>query len=107
MSNELLAALAQAVIDGEPEDVRRRTILALEAGLDPLQIVEQGLVRGITVVGDKFGCGELWLPELLRGAEAMEAGMREVEEPLLARGGQRQGLGTVVLGTVKIGRAHV
>lgn len=92
--------LRSAVIDGEPSLVRKLTEDALRAGLSPLQIVEDGLSEGIRRVGEEFQKGTYFLPDLVRGARSMEAGL-EVLEPLLAGAGeQRSTLGRVVLGTV-------
>lgn len=100
MSSDLLGELRVAVVDGEPSAVRELTEAALEGGLTALTIVEEGLVEGIRQVGERFQNGTYFLPDLVRGARSMEAGL-EVVEPLLEAGGeQRKTLGKVVLGTV-------
>lgn len=100
MSTDVLDRLRAAVIDGEPSAVRALAEEAVAAGLRPLSIVEEGLAEGIRKVGEEFQKGTYFLPDLVRGARSMEAGL-EVLEPLLAGSGdQRKTHGRVVLGTV-------
>jgi corrinoid protein of di/trimethylamine methyltransferase len=56
---------------------------------------------GITFAGDQFGCGQMFLPDLLASAEAMKAAMSVLEPEMLKRGSEREVLGKVVLGTAK------
>lgn len=100
MSQELYDKLAQAVIDGEPEDAEALARQALELGLDPLTCINEGLTRGIQRVGELFGCGEYFLPELIIGADTMKAAL-DVLEPALTGDQSRQIVGKVVLGTVQ------
>jgi corrinoid protein of di/trimethylamine methyltransferase len=100
MSDEMLAKLAQAVIDGEPEDAEVLARQALDQGLDPLLCINQGLTAGIDRVGELFETGEYYLPDLILGGDAMKAAL-SVLEPALASGAGRQILGRVVLGTVE------
>ena len=51
--------------------------------MEPVQIINDGLTKGINVVGERFSAGEYFLPDLLLGAKAMEAGIN-ILEPLLA-----------------------
>ncbi|MCZ7661513.1 MAG: corrinoid protein [Thermoleophilia bacterium] len=100
MSIDILADLRAAVLDGEPAEVKQMAQRALAAGLAPLAIVQEGLTAGIREVGEEFQKGKYFLPDLVRGAHSMEAGL-EVLEPLLAGNGEaRASLGTVILGTV-------
>lgn len=100
MSDEMYAKLAQAVIDGEPEDAEQLAKDALEQGLDPLECVNQGLTKGIRKVGELFANGEYFLPELIIGAEAMKKALA-VLEPAMLGDQSREVVGRVVLGTVK------
>lgn len=81
--NELIARVSQAVIDGESADATAATRAALEAGLDPLLILNEGLMRGADEVGKRFECGEFYLPELMLAGRALKAAM-EVLNPSLA-----------------------
>ena len=100
MSQEILSKLAQAVIDGEPEDAEELAQQALDQGLDPLVCINEGLTPGMNRVGQLFESGEYFLPDLIIGGEAMKSALA-VLEPALVGGRERQVLGRVVLGTVE------
>ncbi len=100
MSEEMYAKLAQAVIDGEPEDAEQLAKEALNQGLDPLSCINEGLTKGIQIVGGLFASGEYFLPELIIGAEAMKKALA-VLEPAMAGDQSREVVGRVVLGTVE------
>ena len=100
MNDEIYQKLAQAIIDGEPEDAEALAQQALEQGIDPLECINQGLVKGIQRVGELFANGDYFLPELIIGADAMKAAL-DVLEPSLLEGQKRDVVGKVVLGTVK------
>ena len=97
---ELIDKLAQAVIDGEPEDAEELAKQALDRGLDPLTCINEGLTPGINRVGELFASGEYFLPDLVIGGEAMKVALA-VLEPALAGNQEREVLGRVVLGTVE------
>jgi corrinoid protein of di/trimethylamine methyltransferase len=100
MLEEIFAKLAQAVIDGEPEDAEAWATKALEMGLDALECINKGLTPGIDRVGELFATGEYYLPDLIIGGDAMKAALA-VLEPALTGGEGREILGRVVLGTVE------
>jgi corrinoid protein of di/trimethylamine methyltransferase len=100
MSEEMYAKLAQAVIDGEPEDAEQLAKAALAQGLDPLSCINEGLTKGIQKVGELFASGEYFLPELIIGAEAMKKALA-VLEPAMVGDQSREVVGKVVLGTVE------
>lgn len=101
MSKELFEAMAQSVIDGEDDEAMKLAQQAVEQGVDPLEAINQGFVIGLDEVGQQFGCGEMFLPDLVLAAEAMKAAMTVMEPELARRGAARQMLGTVVIGTVE------
>jgi corrinoid protein of di/trimethylamine methyltransferase len=100
MSQEIFQKLAQAVVDGEPEEAAAVAQQALEQGVDPLACINEGLSPGIDRVGELFATGEYFLPDLIIGGDAMKAAL-EVLEPALTAGQERHVLGQVVLGTVE------
>ena len=57
MSQELLKSVLEAVVDGDVEDVTEFTEKAVAAGVKPLEILNEGLVKGIEVVGERFAEG--------------------------------------------------
>jgi 5-methyltetrahydrofolate--homocysteine methyltransferase len=100
MSQEMLDKLAEAVIKGETDDAEALAKEALEKGLDPLQCITEGLTKGIQKVGELFGSGEYFLPELIIGADAMKSAL-DILEPALVGDQVREVVGTIVLGTVE------
>lgn len=104
MSEELYKKLAQAVIDGEPEDAEALAQQALDEGVDPLTCINQGLMVGIQEVGELFSKGDYFLPELIIGADTMKKAL-DILEPALVGGQKREVVGRVVLGTV-VGDLH-
>ncbi len=98
---ELFEIMAQSIIDGEPEDAERLAREALAQGIEPLEAINRGFVPGVDEVGRGFGCGELFLPDLVRAGAAMKAATKILEPEMLRRGTARESAGTVVLGTIK------
>jgi len=73
---------------------------SLKDGVDPLVAIEKGLAEGIKTVGERFGRGEIFLPELVMGAEAMKSALA-VLEPAVPKGQHRASAGKVLIGTVQ------
>jgi 5-methyltetrahydrofolate--homocysteine methyltransferase len=94
-----LANLRNAVIDGDAKLARQLIDQALAAGADPQTLLGDILVPAMAVVGDRFECGEYFVPELLIAARAMKACLEPLR-PLLAKAGAKSA-GKVVIGTVK------
>lgn len=101
MHEALFAAMRQSVIDGEPAIVEKLAREALALGIDPLDAINKGFVEGVNFVGEQFGAGEMFLPDLVMAGEAMKMAVSVLEPEMKRRGSQRANLGTVVLGTVK------
>jgi len=100
MNQEMFEKLAEAMIEGEPDDAEALAKEALEKGLDPLQCITEGLTKGIQKVGELFASGEYFLPELIIGADAMKMAL-DILEPALVGDQAREVVGTIVLGTVE------
>jgi corrinoid protein of di/trimethylamine methyltransferase len=96
---KILENLKKAVIEYDAEEAASWAEKAVEAKIDPIKALD-ALTEGIRQVGDGFGKGELWLPDLVGAAEAMMCAMPIVEKEISRRGAKRKTLGTVVLGTV-------
>jgi 5-methyltetrahydrofolate--homocysteine methyltransferase len=94
-----LEGMAIALIRGKKNDVESKVKEALAEGVAPAKILNEGLIAGMSVVGERFRRNLVYVPEVLISARAMKAGMGIVA-PLLAAGGV-QPLARVVLGTVK------
>ena len=100
MSSELFTAMAQSIIEGEPEIAEELARKAIEQGIPPLEAINQGFVAGINHVGAQFACGEMFLPELVAAGEAMKTAVAVLEPEMAKQGTQRQMLGKVVVGTI-------
>lgn len=101
MSNEdVIERLKNAVINYDVDCVKDIAQEVLEKGVDPIQAIDKGLAEGIKIVGKKFGDGEIFLPELIMGAETMKVAMA-VLEPALPKGTVRASSGRVLIGTVQ------
>jgi len=101
IDNKYFERLAQAVIDGEDEDCLEIIKEGLENGLDPLEGIEKGLVKGIKKVGDDFAEEIVYLPELIMAADALKKGLVVLDEEIKAQGRTRKSAGKMVIGTVK------
>ena len=97
---DAVARLKEAVMNYEMETIADLARQSLKDGVDPLVAIEKGLAEGIKTVGEKFGRGEIFLPELVMGAEAMKAALA-VLEPAVPKGKHRSSAGKVLIGTVQ------
>jgi 5-methyltetrahydrofolate--homocysteine methyltransferase len=95
----LLEKIASNLYDGEEEEVAELVQQALDQGMAPGDILQEGLLAGMDEVGKDFKAGDLYVPEVLIAARAMHAGMN-VLRPLLAAG-ESFSLGKYVIGTVE------
>lgn len=91
--------LIQAIRDYDVDGSKDWAVKALAEGTDPVKALE-GVSGVMKEVGDLFGSGELWLPDLIGAADAAMAGLAVIEEAVLKSGKQAKRLGTVVIGTV-------
>jgi len=94
-----LEALSQSVIAGKEAQVKEQTKAMVDAGANPLEIINNGLIAGMNVVGARFKNGEMFVPEVLMSAKSMAAGI-EIVKPLIADK-DMPSKGKVLLGTVK------
>lgn len=101
--NAHLQAIAQAVINGEADDAIEATQKALEANVDPLEILNKGLMNGADEVGRLFERNEYFLPELMLAGRALKGAMEVVKPVLLEKysGGDGQVKGRVVAATIQ------
>ena len=94
-----LDALKDAVINGDVKGCAVLTEVAIRAGHSPQKILTAALVPAMQVVGDKFRCNEVYVPEVLVAARAMKKSLGLLK-PLLTQTGAKL-VGTAVIGTVK------
>lgn len=98
-TGDILAQIKAAVIDGEAEAIVPLTETAIQKGYDSNTITEKALTAAMEEIGEDFGKGRLFLPQVLLSAEAMRASFQKIKELLPAQEGDNKG--TVVLATVK------
>jgi len=91
--------MGQAILDGDADRVAEMVEAALKEGVSPTEVLNEGLMKGMNVVGDLFKRDELFVPEVILSAKAMKRGT-EILQPLMV-GEQRQATRIAVLGTVK------
>ena len=96
---DILNEISQAMQKGRAKLVRELVPKAMEEGISAKQILEEGLLAGMNIVGDKFQNNEIFVPEVLIAARAMNAGT-ELLKPYLADADTRP-MGKACLGTVK------
>ncbi|MGE5223175.1 MAG: corrinoid protein [Omnitrophica WOR_2 bacterium] len=101
MTNELLAQITENIVIGEPEIVVQLTRQALQEGIEPMDIIQEGLVPGMDIVGEKFSSGEYFLPNLIISANGMQEAMQILTPELHARNQEVKSSGKVVIGTVQ------
>jgi 5-methyltetrahydrofolate--homocysteine methyltransferase len=94
-----LKGLAEAIINGQRDKARELTQQAIDEKLSPKQIITEGLIAGMGVVGTRFKANEFYVPEVLIAARAMHAAM-DLLKPLIAESGMEP-VGRAVIGTVK------
>lgn len=91
--------ISSAVLNGKRKEVKKLVPQALEEGIDPKTILEEGLIKPMGIIGDQFSAGEVFVPEMLVAARAMSTGT-EILKPYLVDEGAEPA-GKAVIGTVK------
>ncbi|AQS47858.1 5-methyltetrahydrofolate--homocysteine methyltransferase [Thioclava nitratireducens] len=97
--DELTAQMMDDLYDGLKEEIEEATRILLERGWTPYDILTKALVAGMTIVGNDFRDGILFVPEVLLAANAMKGGMAILKPLLVETGAPR--MGKMVIGTVK------
>jgi len=96
---EILKQISEALQVGDADSVGELTNVAIAENIPPKEILDNGLIAGMNVVGEKFRVHEIFLPEVLMAAKAMYSGM-DLLKPLFIKGGIPS-LGKIVIGTVQ------
>jgi 5-methyltetrahydrofolate--homocysteine methyltransferase len=96
---DILNELSELIQQGKMQEIADKTEKALEQGLSPVDILDNGLIKGMEVVGDKFKKNEIFVPEMLIAARAMNKAL-ETLEPKMVKG-DIKAKGTIVIGTVE------
>ena len=95
----ILQDIAENLMKGKANDVKALVEQALSEGSAPGEVLNDGLLAGMSVIGERFKKNEVYVPEVLIAARAMKAGM-EILQPKLAAAGVEP-IGVAVIGTVK------
>lgn len=98
---EFADRLSAALAGGLKDEAVQATESALEAGVNPLALIQQVVVPTLTDVGQRFEDLEIFLPELIAAGEAGNACSKVIEDALAHSGQQVESKGVIVLGTVK------
>jgi methylmalonyl-CoA mutase cobalamin-binding domain/chain len=101
---EQLERVAKAIRDYDGEEAAEAAAEALAAGATPAQALA-AVSAVMKEIGDQFGCGALWLPDLVGAAETARLALTVIEEQIVETGKEPERMGTVVLGTV-LGDLH-
>ncbi len=99
MSTEVLENLKKAIVEYDSEEAANLARRAIQEKINPIKTLA-AMTAAIKQVGDGFGKGELWLPDLVGAADAMTSATPIIEEEIKRRGITRESLGTIVIGTV-------
>lgn len=95
----ILEDICTLLQQGRAPKVKELVGQAIEEGVPPKQILEEGLLSGMSIVGEKFKNNEVFVPEVLIAARAMNAGIEILKPHLVSEGVESKG--TAVIGTVK------
>lgn len=101
MSEALFQKMAASIIDGDSDAAVSLAKESITAGIDPLDAITKGFVVGVNTVGEAFGRGDAFLPELVMAGEAMKAAVSTLDPEMKKRGTERKMLGKVVIATVE------
>ncbi len=96
---KIFLEISENIINGNANRVKEKVLAALNAGVQPQTILDKGLIPGLDVVGDKFNRREIFVPNLLLSARAMNIGVKVLEPFLKVENVPI--LGKVVIGTVE------
>ncbi len=97
--SRLLENISTSILEGDAEEAPKLIQQALDEGTTAKDILDHGLLVGMQEVGVRFRAGDLFVPEVLMSAEAMQAAMVVLRPQLIASGVKL--IGKVLLGTVK------
>jgi 5-methyltetrahydrofolate--homocysteine methyltransferase len=95
------ALMNQRLFEGDRESIPRMTEEALAEGRPVVEVLEEGLIAAMRIVGEDFKYNRIFVPEVLLAARAMKAGMAVLQPLLTASEGDSSSAGTIVMGTVK------
>jgi len=100
MGDEIYQAISKAITEGEEEEAVKRVQEALKSGLPPVEIMQRGIVAGISKAGELWKANEFFLPDVIMAADAFKAAMAILKPRLKEGEGARKGK-KIVMGVVQ------
>jgi len=97
----LFEGIKNSIVDLDREECLRLAQEALDAGINPLEVIENGLKKGIQIVGTKYEEGELFIVDLMMAASAMKAAVELLEPHISAEMKEKASAGKIIIGTVE------
>lgn len=101
IDSDIIAQARKHLVAQDKEKVLDIADRVIGDGGDPLELMDRAFIPGINEVGDLFGRGQLFLPELMVAADAMQAATDVINAALAQKGGEQESKGKVILATVK------
>lgn len=98
---EIIEKAKEAITEFDEELAAEVAKESLAAGIDPVELIEEGFTAGMQEVGEQFEQGTLFLPHVIAAAEAMNAGIEVIKPEMEKRKSDVKSLGTVVIGTIE------
>ena len=98
---EILKELSDGVEKGDEEAVKTISQAAIEKGIDPVSILEQGLTRGLLNVGERWRNGDAFITEVMLASTALNEGLKIIEPEIQKKGGKYERKGKIIIGTVQ------
>jgi len=99
--DELFKKMEESVVKGDKVEAEELAKLAIKKKIEPVLAINKGFVKGIEEVGKRFEIGEMYLPQLIMGAEAMKAAMGILQKAIIEAGKKPKVLGKALAGTVE------
>lgn len=96
-----IGQLRDAIVAIDADKAREVAQRGIDDGLDPLDMINEGVRSALDLMGERFALGDIFLPEIVLGAKAADAALGVLEPELLRRGSSAEKLGKVLMATVK------
>jgi 5-methyltetrahydrofolate--homocysteine methyltransferase len=96
-----IGQLRDAIVAIDADKAREVAQRGIDDGLDPLDIINEGVRSALDLMGERFALGDIFVPEIVLGAKAADAALEVLEPELLRRGSSTEKLGKVLMATVK------
>lgn len=98
---ELLKKAFDSIVEADEDEAMASMDMAAEAGIDNIELLNDGFSAGMNYLGEQFAEGEVYLPELIFASEVMKAVTDRIEAEMAASGEKIENKGTFVIGTVE------